>query len=55
VIPATCHDADPPAIKQLIDVFHRRRAVLAVERSILTRSSYGIVDVVEAISLGGRI
>ena len=50
-------DADPPAIKQLIDVFHRVGGpVLAVERVEPDEvSSYGIVDVVEGDRLGGGV
>jgi len=50
-------DADPPAIKQLIDVFHRVGGpVLAVERVDPDQvSSYGIVDVVESDRLGAGV
>jgi UTP--glucose-1-phosphate uridylyltransferase len=50
-------DADPPAIKQLIDVFHRVGGpVLAVERVGPDEvSSYGIVDVVGGDRLGAGV
>jgi UTP--glucose-1-phosphate uridylyltransferase len=47
-------DADPPALKQMIDVFHRAGGpVIAVERVPEDQvSSYGIVDVEPAPELG---
>src|SRR5437763_15594239 len=50
-------DADPPALKQLIDVFERVNGpVLAVERvpreSI---SSYGVIDVDTSVNLGSGV
>src|SRR6266849_3915720 len=47
-------DAEPPAIKQLIDVFRRTRGpVLAVERVPREEiSSYGVIDIDEGTELG---
>lgn len=50
-------DADPPALKQMIDVYERADApVIAVERVPDEQvSSYGIVDVEPAPELGPRV
>jgi UTP--glucose-1-phosphate uridylyltransferase len=50
-------DANPPALKQMIDVYHRVGGpVLAVERVPMEDvSSYGIVAIDEADDLGSRV
>jgi UTP--glucose-1-phosphate uridylyltransferase len=50
-------DAEPPAIKQLIDVFERVQGpVLAVERVPREEiSSYGVIDVAPGVSLGAGV
>ena len=51
------YDADPPALKQMIDVFDRAGGpVIAVERVPMEKvSSYGIIDAVPAPEFGERV
>ena len=51
------YDADPPALKQMIDVFDRAgEPVIAVERVPMEKvSSYGIIDAVPAPEFGERV
>ena len=51
------YDADPPALKQMIDVFDRAGGpVIAVERVPMEQvSSYGIIDAVPAPEFGERV
>jgi UTP--glucose-1-phosphate uridylyltransferase len=50
-------DAEPPALRQMIDVYHRVKGpVLAVERvPVEDVSSYGIVAIDESTTLGGGV
>ena len=51
------YDADPPALKQMIDVFDRAGGpVIAVERVPMEMvSSYGVIDAVPAPEFGERV